>query len=50
MRFEDITLEQLMLNDDGGGDYGIPATEDLLNTMNAMRKEQGNTDLVGWEY
>ena len=49
MRFTDIELEEIDLNGDGSGNY-IAMSEDLIEAMNAIRKRQGNTDLVGVEY
>ena len=47
MRFVGIVLEELELNGDGGGDFIVPATEDLIDALDAIRKDKGFTDLVG---
>lgn len=53
MRFENIELESLDIglgNGEYDGNYVIPATDELIDITNKIRKRQGNTDLVGVEY
>ena len=53
MRFENIKLESLDIdlgNGENEGNYVIPATDELIEITNKIRKRQGNTDLVGVEY
>jgi len=49
MRFENIELESLDTNLGNGaydGNYVVPATDELIDITNKIRKRQGNTDLV----
>ena len=50
MRFTNIRLEELDLDYDNSGSYIVPATDELIELTNNIRKRQGNTDLVGVEY
>lgn len=53
MRFENIKLESLDIDLGNGaneGNYVIPATDELIEITNKIRKRQGNTDLVGVDY
>ena len=53
MRFENIKLESLdtdMGNGELEGNFIVPATDELIEITNTIRKRQGNTDLVGVEY
>lgn len=53
MRFKDIKLESLdtdLGNGENEGNYIVPATDELIEITNEIRKRQGNTDLVGVEY
>lgn len=53
MRFKDIKLENLdtdLGNGANEGNYVIPATNELIEITNEIRKRQGNTDLVGVDY
>ena len=53
MRFENINLENLdtdMGNGKHEGNYIIPATDELVDTVNKIRERQGSTDLVGTDY
>ena len=53
MRFIDIELESFDTNLGNGeydGIYCIPATDELIEITNKIRKKQGNIDLVGVDY
>ena len=53
MRFENIKLESLDIdlgNGENEGSYVVPATNELIEITNEIRKRQGNTDLVGVDY
>lgn len=51
MRFEDVRLESLDLDcGDYEGSYCVPATDELIDITNTIRKRAGNTDLVGVGY
>lgn len=53
MRFTNIELESLDANFGSGeydGSYCIPATEELIEITNKIRKRCGHTDLVGVGY
>lgn len=50
MRFVDIQLEDLDLDYENTGTFYIPATDELVELTNNIRKCQGNVDLVGVEY
>ena len=51
MRFEHIELEHLDLgNGEYDGNYVVPATDELIEITNNIRKRQGNMDLVGVDY
>lgn len=50
MRFTNIQLEDLDLDYENTGTFYIPATDELVDLTNNIRKRQGNTDLVGVEY
>lgn len=50
MRFVDIQLEELDLDYENTGTFYIPATDELVELTNNIRKRQDNTDLVGVEY
>lgn len=50
MRFTNIQLESLDLDFENNGSFYIPATDELVDLTNDIRKRQGNTDLVGVEY
>ncbi len=50
MRFENIELEELILDADWNGTYYVPATEELVEIMNDIRSGLGYTDLVSAEY
>ena len=49
MRFENIKLESLDLDTGNNildGTYSVPATDELIEITNNIRKRKGNTDLV----
>lgn len=50
MRFANIQLESLDLDFENAGNFYVPATDELVDLTNSIRKRQGNTDLVGVEY
>lgn len=53
MRFENIKLESLDTNLGNGtvdGNYYVPSTDELIDITNAIRKRQGNNDLVGCDF
>lgn len=53
MRFKNIKLESLdtdLGNGEYDGNYVVPATDELIEITNEIRKRQGNTDLVGVDY
>ena len=56
MRFEDITLEDIDIIENGLGkneyeaNYLVSATDELIEVTNKIRAEQGNIDLVGVDY
>ena len=47
MRFLDIELEDLDLNDEFSGSFYIPSTDELIDLTDNIRKRLGYTDLVG---
>lgn len=50
MRFENMMLKDLDIETPDAGNYLIPATDELIDITNKIRKRQGYTDLVGAEY
>lgn len=50
MRFENIVLEELAIDDDNAGNFIVPATDELIKLINRSRRRSGFTDLVGSEY
>ena len=49
MRFKDIKLESLdtdLGNGENEGNYIVPATDELIEITNKIRKRQGNTDFT----
>ncbi len=50
MRFKDVVLEGIQLDDDNSGNFYVPCTDDLIETMNDIRESRGNKDLVGVNY
>ena len=56
MRYENITADFIdryflcFTSDEHEGDIVLIATDELIDLTNKIRKEQGNTDLVGIEY
>ena len=50
MRFEDIELQELDINEEDGGNFEVIATDELIDLLNEMRARDGNTDLVGVKY
>jgi len=46
MRFTNIKLEDLELDLENNGNFYIPATDELVEIVDKIRKRQGYTDLV----
>lgn len=46
INYEDIIIHE---NEDGV-DFGVTATDELIEIVNEMRKKKGERDLVGWEF
>lgn len=46
IRFQDIRLTGLEMSDETSGSYLVPATDELIDIVNKIRKEKGYTDLV----
>lgn len=47
MRFKNVVLLDIDLNNENSGDYEVLATKELIEITNKIRERQGNTDLVG---
>lgn len=56
MRYETLHIDRLdrdfldFTNGEHSGNITLCSTDELVEITNAIRKEQGNLDLVGWEY
>lgn len=47
MRFKNVVLLDIDLDNENSGNYEVLATKELIEITNKIRERQGNTDLVG---